>query len=181
MKKIREKCVGREREGGGEGRGGLIVKCRILIECFCHVYCIYMYPRMCIIFNIITCIIHVYLYHTCTPLPNYYRYVTNPDFNPEVVKGASNACEGLCKWVRAMEVYDRVAKVVAPKKIALAAAESELAVQMEKLNAKRGELKVVSTCTLVACYYTLKIHAMYKYMYMCYKNFFIFNCVTCTV
>ena len=99
---------------------------------------------MCIISYIVTCIIHAYLYHTCTPLP-YYRYVTNPDFNPEVVKGASNACEGLCKWVRAMEVYDRVAKVVAPKKIALAAAESELAVQMEKLNAKRGELKVVST------------------------------------
>ena len=43
-----------------------------------------------------------------------------------------------------MEVYDRIAKVVAPKKIALAAAESELSVQMEKLNAKRAELKIVS-------------------------------------
>ena len=86
----------------------------------------------------------MYMYYT---YPYYYRYVTNPDFNPEVVKGASNACEGLCKWVRAMEVYDRIAKVVAPKKIALAAAESELAVQMEKLNEKRGELQVVSTCT----------------------------------
>ena len=43
-----------------------------------------------------------------------------------------------------MEVYDRVAKVVAPKKAALAVAESELAVQMEKLNAKRAELQSVS-------------------------------------
>ena len=42
-----------------------------------------------------------------------------------------------------MEVYDRVAKVVAPKKIALAEAEAELAVQMTKLNEKRAELKAV--------------------------------------
>lgn len=68
----------------------------------------------------------------------------NADFNPDVVKTASTACEGLCKWVRAMEVYDRVAKVVAPKKAALAIAEGELSVQMEKLNTKRAELKTVS-------------------------------------
>ncbi len=42
-----------------------------------------------------------------------------------------------------MEVYDRVAKVVAPKKIKLAEAESELSVQMKKLNEKRAELKAV--------------------------------------
>lgn len=40
-------------------------------------------------------------------------------------------------------MYDRVAKVVAPKKIALAEAEAELAVQMTKLNEKRAELKAV--------------------------------------
>lgn len=40
-------------------------------------------------------------------------------------------------------MYDRVAKVVAPKKAKLAEAEAELAVQMEKLNAKRAELKEV--------------------------------------
>ena len=42
-----------------------------------------------------------------------------------------------------MEVYDRVAKVVAPKKVALGEAEAELAVQMAKLNEKRAELKAV--------------------------------------
>ncbi|XP_003391067.2 PREDICTED: dynein heavy chain 3, axonemal-like [Amphimedon queenslandica] len=42
-----------------------------------------------------------------------------------------------------MEVYDRVAKVVAPKKESLAIAEQELSVQMEKLNTKRAELKAV--------------------------------------
>jgi dynein heavy chain len=36
-------------------------------------------------------------------------------------------------------------QVVAPKKEKLAAAEAELAIQMKQLNAKRAELKEVST------------------------------------
>jgi dynein heavy chain len=71
------------------------------------------------------------------------KYTPNPDFTPDVIQKISTACEGLCKWVRAMEVYDRVAKVVAPKKLKLAEAEATLAVQMEKLNAKRAELKSI--------------------------------------
>ena len=47
------------------------------------------------------------------------QYIPNEDFTPERVAKASTACEGLCKWICAMEVYDRVAKVVAPKKEAL--------------------------------------------------------------
>ena len=39
------------------------------------------------------------------------EYMTNPDFNPSKVAKASSAAEGLCKWIQAMEVYDRVAKV----------------------------------------------------------------------
>lgn len=39
------------------------------------------------------------------------RYVTNPDFDPNNIRSVSSACEGLCRWVRAMEVYERVAKV----------------------------------------------------------------------
>lgn len=70
-------------------------------------------------------------------------YIADRDFVPEKIKNVSTACEGLCRWVRAMEVYDRVAKIVAPKKIALAGAEAELAQQMEKLNAKRAELQVI--------------------------------------
>ncbi|XP_055691880.1 dynein axonemal heavy chain 3 [Lutzomyia longipalpis] len=71
------------------------------------------------------------------------RYITDREFVPEKIKNVSMACEGLCRWVRAMEVYDRVAKIVAPKKVALAGAESELAQQMEKLNAKRAELQEI--------------------------------------
>ncbi|XP_076154944.1 dynein axonemal heavy chain 3 [Alosa pseudoharengus] len=71
------------------------------------------------------------------------KFIDHPDFQPALIKNVSSACEGLCKWVRAMEVYERVAKVVAPKKERLQAAESELAVQMATLEVKRGELKEV--------------------------------------
>ena len=41
------------------------------------------------------------------------------------------AAAGLCKWCFAMETYDRVAKIVAPKREALAIAEEKLAVTMK--------------------------------------------------
>ncbi|KAJ3222668.1 Dynein heavy chain 3, axonemal [Clydaea vesicula] len=70
-------------------------------------------------------------------------YIVNPDFDPNIIKVSSSAAEGLCKWVRALDKYDVVAKVVGPKKEALAKAEGELAEEMAKLNAKRAELKEV--------------------------------------
>ncbi|GFO33725.1 dynein heavy chain 12, axonemal-like, partial [Plakobranchus ocellatus] len=71
------------------------------------------------------------------------EYITNPIFKPEVVANASSAAEGLCKWILALEVYDRVAKVVAPKKEKLRLAEEELATMMGHLNTKRAELAAV--------------------------------------
>lgn len=71
------------------------------------------------------------------------RYITDRDFVPDKIKAVSTACEGLCKWVRAMDVYDRVAKIVAPKQLALLGAEEELNEQMQTLNAKRAELQVI--------------------------------------
>ncbi|KAL0050690.1 hypothetical protein WJX82_005287 [Trebouxia sp. C0006] len=70
-------------------------------------------------------------------------YMENPDFEPEVVKKASKAAYGLVSWVRAMEAYDRVAKVVAPKKEKLAAAEGEYSELMTGLNQKKAELAAV--------------------------------------
>ena len=70
-------------------------------------------------------------------------YLDKEEFTPERVKKASVAAMGLCKWVRAMEAYDRVAKVVAPKKAKLAASELELKDTMDKLNKKKAELKKV--------------------------------------
>lgn len=71
------------------------------------------------------------------------KFINNPEFQPSTIKNVSSACEGLCKWVRAMEVYERVAKVVAPKKARLKEAEEELATQMAMLAVKRAELKEV--------------------------------------
>ncbi|XP_048509500.1 dynein axonemal heavy chain 3 isoform X1 [Athalia rosae] len=72
------------------------------------------------------------------------KYMNDRAFVPEAIKKSSTACEGLCRWVRAMEVYDRVIKVVAPKKAMLAEAEGELLAQLETLNAKRALLQEVS-------------------------------------
>lgn len=38
-------------------------------------------------------------------------FMSNPEFDPVKVRTASSAAEGLCRWVQAMEIYDRVAKV----------------------------------------------------------------------
>ncbi|VTJ64642.1 Hypothetical predicted protein, partial [Marmota monax] len=71
------------------------------------------------------------------------EYLTNPEFDPAKIAKASSAAEGLCKWIMAMEVYDRVAKVVAPKKARLAEAQKSLAETMGLLNQKRAELAEV--------------------------------------
>ncbi|XP_058247474.1 dynein axonemal heavy chain 7 [Hemibagrus wyckioides] len=71
------------------------------------------------------------------------KYITNPDFVPEKIRTASTAAEGLCKWVCAMDSYDKVAKVVAPKKEKLAQAEAKLKVAMESLQKKQAALKEV--------------------------------------
>jgi dynein heavy chain, axonemal len=36
------------------------------------------------------------------------KFIPNPEFVPEKVKVASSAAEGLCKWVRAMDQYDKL-------------------------------------------------------------------------
>lgn len=47
------------------------------------------------------------------------EFIPHKDFKPEIVAKASSAAEGLCKWVIAMDLYDAVAKIVAPKKAKL--------------------------------------------------------------
>ena len=71
------------------------------------------------------------------------NYTSKPEFDPALIKKASNAAFGLCQWVRAMDSYDRVAKVVAPKKASLAEAEATLSVVMVALAEKQAELKTV--------------------------------------
>uniref|UniRef100_A0A8C4WR96 Dynein, axonemal, heavy chain 12 n=1 Tax=Eptatretus burgeri TaxID=7764 RepID=A0A8C4WR96_EPTBU len=71
------------------------------------------------------------------------EYLTNPDFDPTKVAKASSAAEGLCKWIRAMEVYNRVVKVVAPKKARLAEATESYEETMDLLHEKQNELQEV--------------------------------------
>eukprot|EP00854_Cymbomonas_tetramitiformis_P001348 gene1348-1949_t len=68
------------------------------------------------------------------------KYTANEDFTPQNAAKASSAAEGLCKWVCAMDTYDRVAKIVAPKNAALAEATSEYNTVMAGLKVKQDEL-----------------------------------------
>ncbi|KAF1323625.1 Axonemal dynein heavy chain, partial [Globisporangium splendens] len=67
----------------------------------------------------------------------------NPDFSAEKIRKASVAASGLCSWVHAMVVYDRVAKVVAPKRKALKTATAALEKAQSELKGKQDALQVV--------------------------------------
>ncbi|XP_044001131.1 dynein axonemal heavy chain 7-like isoform X2 [Aphidius gifuensis] len=69
--------------------------------------------------------------------------LTNPNFDPDKIRNASTACEGLCRWVIALDEYDKVAKVVGPKKIRLAKAEEEYNQALTALEIKRSQLHEV--------------------------------------
>ncbi|XP_043569115.1 dynein axonemal heavy chain 3-like [Chiloscyllium plagiosum] len=50
-------------------------------------------------------------------------FISNPEFQPCVIRNVSSACEGLCSWVRAIEVYDKVAKLQSDFRLKLERAE----------------------------------------------------------
>lgn len=67
-------------------------------------------------------------------------YLSHKDFKPHVVAKASSAAEGLCKWIIAMDMYDRVAKEVAPKKEKLEKSEKEYSATVIVLNEKKEQV-----------------------------------------
>lgn len=71
------------------------------------------------------------------------RILTNPAFDPDKVKLASTACEGLCKWVLAIRQYDKVAKEIAPRRVALRQAEQSRDSALGILNVKLESLAEV--------------------------------------
>lgn len=71
------------------------------------------------------------------------KYTSDPAFTPEVAKKASSAAEGMCKWVHAMDKYEKVAKVVAPKQAALKEAEASYEEVMVGLRALQAELQAL--------------------------------------
>ncbi|RYG57585.1 hypothetical protein EON66_00045 [archaeon] len=68
-------------------------------------------------------------------------YIEREDFGVEAVSHVSVAAGGLCKWVHAIVKYDKVARVVAPKRAALEQATAALNAAQEALAAKRAELQ----------------------------------------
>jgi len=50
------------------------------------------------------------------------KYLNDPEFVPEKIRKASEAAEGICKWVIAVCKYEKIAKEVRPLKADLAKA-----------------------------------------------------------
>ncbi|KAF5300238.1 hypothetical protein FQR65_LT09192 [Abscondita terminalis] len=78
------------------------------------------------------------------------EYLPHRDFKPHIVAKASSAAEGLCKWIIAMDLYEKVIKVVGPKRAKLEQAEKKYSAtmyilmtkkeQVDKLNEKLAQL-----------------------------------------
>ncbi|XP_013412698.1 dynein heavy chain 2, axonemal [Lingula anatina] len=71
------------------------------------------------------------------------QYVAQPDFMPEIIGRVSLAAKSLCMWVRAMEVYGRIYRVVEPKKQRLNAAMSTLKEKQAALADAKNKLAEV--------------------------------------
>ncbi|XP_059156869.1 dynein axonemal heavy chain 2-like isoform X2 [Physella acuta] len=81
------------------------------------------------------------------------QYVAQADFHPEIIGRVSLAAKSLCMWVRAMEMYGRIYRVVEPKRQRLNAAmavlrEKQAALadakaKLAEVEAKMAELKVL--------------------------------------
>lgn len=70
-------------------------------------------------------------------------YCAQADFQPEIIGRVSLAAKSLCMWVRAMEVYGRIYRVVEPKKQRLAQATSQLQEKQAILADAKAKLKEV--------------------------------------
>ena len=72
------------------------------------------------------------------------KYTREKDFDPEIVGNVSKAAKSLCMWVRAMEVYGRIAKEVAPKRAKLQGAMKSLATKQAQLQTMQVKVKEIS-------------------------------------
>merc|ERR1719440_937671 len=72
------------------------------------------------------------------------KYTKQAEFDPEIVGAVSKACKSLCMWVRAMEVYGRIAKDVAPKRAKLQQAMKTLEAKQKQLAAALAKVKEIT-------------------------------------
>ncbi|XP_013149055.1 PREDICTED: dynein heavy chain 2, axonemal [Papilio polytes] len=71
-------------------------------------------------------------------------YTAKPDFEPEIVGTVSLAAKSLCLWVRAIEKYGKVYKIVKPKKERLEEALESLRMKQQILAEARAKLRELS-------------------------------------
>jgi hypothetical protein len=72
------------------------------------------------------------------------NYLCYTDFDPLALKTISKASESLAKWVKAIDIYDRVVNVIKPKKIKLMEAEAELSRLVDSVFIKKNELQSIT-------------------------------------
>ena len=83
-------------------------------------------------------------------------YCAQSDFQPEIIGRVSLAAKSLCMWVRAMEVYGRIYRVVEPKKQRLAQATSQLQEKQAVLADAKAKLKEVGGALAVIAWFSLE-------------------------
>eukprot|EP00755_Sulcionema_specki_P004827 Sspe_Gene.31109::Locus_15358_Transcript_1_1_Confidence_1.000_Length_4701::g.31109::m.31109/K10408/DNAH; dynein heavy chain, axonemal len=71
------------------------------------------------------------------------NYLSNPEFEPEKVKGASLAAMSLCMWARAVVKFNQVTKNMAPLKERLEVANNQLKEAQQKLKVAKDTLAEV--------------------------------------
>lgn len=71
------------------------------------------------------------------------QYCSKENFKADIVGRVSFAAKSLCMWVRAMEVYGRVYRVVEPKKKKLEQANRQLAEKQANLHEAKEKLREV--------------------------------------
>eukprot|EP00736_Rhodelphis_marinus_P008343 Rmarinus@m.28773 len=71
------------------------------------------------------------------------NYSKNPEFDPRRIERVSKAANGLCKWVRAMELYYEARIIVAPQEAFVAEAEEKLEAMNATLRRKEEEVQEV--------------------------------------
>ncbi|XP_028992315.1 dynein axonemal heavy chain 2 isoform X2 [Betta splendens] len=72
------------------------------------------------------------------------QYCKQTDFQPDIIGKVSLAAKSLCMWVKAMEVYGRVYRVVEPKRAQLNTAMTQLAEKQAALAEAQNKLREVA-------------------------------------
>ncbi|XP_030578556.1 dynein heavy chain 2, axonemal [Archocentrus centrarchus] len=71
------------------------------------------------------------------------QYCNQVDFQPEIIGKVSLAAKSLCMWVRAMETYGRIYRVVKPKRAQVNTAMAHLAEKQAALAEAQNKLQVL--------------------------------------